>query len=73
MSAQSIIDINTNHVYKKIDDYLICEGKYFMNIIDYDLKGNIDYEKLDMILWLQRLSEKCDNKEILIIIDKILK
>lgn len=73
MSAQSIIDINTNHVYKKIDDYLICEGKYFMNMIEYDLKGSINYEKLDTVLWLQRLSEKCDNKEILIIIDKILK
>ena len=73
MSAQSIIDINTNHVCKKIDDYLISEGKYFMNMIEYDLKESINYEKLDTVLWLQRLSEKCDNKEILIIIDKILK
>ena len=42
-------------------------------MIEYDLKGSINYEKLDTVLWLRKLSEKCDDKEILIIIDKILK
>ena len=73
MSAQSIVSINENYICKKIDDYLISEGKYFMNMIEYDLKGSINYEKLDTVLWLKKLSEKCDDKEILIIIDKILK
>lgn len=73
MSAQSIINIDQSLICDKIDEYLICEGKYFINMMDYDLKMKMDYDKLDLILWLNKVSEKCDKKEALIIIDKILK
>lgn len=73
MSAQSIIDIEVKDICRKIDEYLICEGKYFINIIDYDLKGKIDYDKLDTVLWLSKLIDNCDDEKTLLIIDKILR
>ena len=73
MSAQSIINIEVKDICRKIDEYLICEGKYFINIIDYDLKGKIDYDKLDTVLWLSKLIDNCDNEKTLLIIDKILR
>ena len=73
MSTQSIKDINIKYICNKIDDFLICEGKYFINMINYDLKDKVNYNKIDIILWLKGLISKCENQEeVLLLIDKKL-
>lgn len=71
MSAQSIAHISVKTITDKIDNYYICEGNYFRNIIDYDLDGKLDYKKLNLIINLKKMM--CNKEEILLIIDKILR
>ena len=74
MSAQSIIDVDVKYVCDKIDEYLICEGNGFRNIVNYDLDLKIDYDKLALLLYLKELLlSNCDNDKVLLIINKILK
>lgn len=73
MSAQSINEIHICNTNDKIDDFLICEGNYFRNIVDYDLDGKPDYDKIDKILWLKEMLNRTDKCEtVLLLIDKIL-
>lgn len=74
MSAQSIIDVDIKYICNKIDDYLICEGNSFRNIVDYDLDFKVDYDKLALLLYLKEmLSSDCDDDKILLTINKLLK
>jgi ribosomal silencing factor RsfS len=73
MSAQSINKIDISSICNKIDDFMICEGNYFRNIIDYDVEGSVDYKKLRLIIWLKQMldrTEKCE--DVLLTINKIL-
>jgi hypothetical protein len=73
MSAQSINEINMSNTCNKIDDFLICEGNYFRNIIDYDIDGTLDYKKLDLIIWLKDILDRTEDCEkVLLTINKIL-
>lgn len=73
MSAQSINLINIKDTCEKIDNYLIGEGNYFRNIIDFDINSKIDYNKLDLILYLKQMMDRNKNcQEILRIINKKL-
>lgn len=74
MSAQSIIDVDVKYICNKIDDYLICEGNSFRNIVDYDLEFKVDYDKLALLLYLKEiLLSNCDNDKVLLTINKLLK
>ena len=42
MSSQSIIEYNLSDTKNNIDKFLIKEGIIFYNIIDYDIKKNVD-------------------------------
>lgn len=72
MSAQSIIKMNTKDTCNKIDEYLICEGNSFRNIVDYDLDFKVDYDKITQLLYLKEILDKNCNEEILLIINKLL-
>jgi hypothetical protein len=73
MSAQSISKIDIQNTCEKIDDYLICEGNSFRNIIDYDLDFKVDYDKISQLLYLKEIMTKgCDNEKVLLIINKLL-
>lgn len=74
MSAQSIKQINISDTCDKVDDFMVCEGNYFRNIVDYDVEGTLDYEKLDTIVWLKKMLDRTENcEEVLITINKILR
>lgn len=74
MSTQSIKEIDICNTYEEIDHFLICEGNYFRNIIDFDLDGKPDYDKINMILWLKDMLKRTDKCEtVLLLIDKILR
>lgn len=73
MSTQSIIEFDKISTCNKIDDFLICEGNHFRNIIDYDINHKIDYEKLNKIIFLKELMERTNDCEnVLKTINKIL-
>ena len=74
MSAQSIIEFSKKDVNSKIDDFLICEGNLFRNIIDYDLDFKMDYDKIRKIIYVKNLiKRKKDCETGIDIIYKILK
>lgn len=74
MSAQTINRIDIQSTCDKIDEYLICEGNSFRNIVDYDLDFKVDYEKISLLLYLKEILLKdCDNKDILITINKLIR
>ena len=74
MSAQTINKIDIQNTCDKIDDYLICEGNSFRNIIDYDLKFKVDYDKISLLLYLKEILLKdCDNEDVLITINKLIR
>ena len=74
MSAQSIKDINIQDNLEAIDNFLICEGNAFRNIINYDLDMKVDYDKLRKVLYLKELLNRTkDCEKVNLIIDKILK
>ena len=73
MSAQSINENNMSNTCEKIDEFLICEGNYFRNIIDYDIDGTLDYKKIDLILYLKEILNRTNQcEEALLTINKIL-
>jgi hypothetical protein len=73
MSAQSIDKIDIANICNKIDEFMICEGNYFRNIIDYDIDGTLDYKKLDLIIWLKDILDRTEDCEkVLLTINKIL-
>lgn len=72
MSAQQIENINKCTVTENIDNFLICEGRKFANNIDYDLDDKVDYKKIELLIALENI-KNCDNDDILLIINKILK
>ena len=74
MSTQSIIEFSKRDAYHKIDDFLICEGNSFRNIIDYDLDFKVDYDKIRKIIYVKNLiKRKKDCETGIDIIYKILK
>lgn len=74
MSAQSITEFNISNTCDKIDDFLVCEGNYFRNIVDYDVEGSLEYTKIKKILWLKDILSRTDKcEEVLLTINKILK
>lgn len=72
MSAQQITRLDVNSILNDLDDFLIGEGRYFVNIVDYDLKGKIDYDKIDILLKLKKIPGYSTNPEILEKINQIL-
>ena len=73
MSTQSINQIDKNSICEKVDNFLICEGNHFRNIIDYDINHNLDYFKINKIIILKEMMERTSKcEEVLKIIDKIL-
>lgn len=72
MSAQQITRLDVNSILNDLDDFLIGEGRYFVNIVDYDLKGKIDYNKIDILLKLKKIPGYSTNPEILEKINQIL-
>lgn len=74
MSTQSIIEVNMSNVSNKLDDYLICEGNAFRNVVDYDLDMKVDYEKMKILLYMNDLLCRTkDCEKIMLIMDKTLK
>ena len=72
MSAQQITRLDVNSILNDLDDFLIGEGRYFVNIVDYDLKGKIDHNKIDILLKLKKIPGYSTNPEILEKINQIL-
>ena len=74
MSSQSIIEYNISDTKNNIDKFLIKEGIIFNNIIDYDIKKNVDYGNIKVLIELEDILCRRSNKdELLLIINKILK
>lgn len=74
MSSQSIIEYNISYTKNNIDKFLIKEGIIFNNIIDYDIKKNVDYDNIRVLIELEDILCRRSNKdELLLIINKILK
>lgn len=74
MSSQSIIEYNISDTKNNIDKFLIKEGIIFNNIIDYDIKKNVDYYNIRALIELEDILCRRSNKdELLLIINKILK
>lgn len=74
MSSQSIIEYNISDTKNNIDKFLIKEGIIFNNIIDYDIKKNVDYDNIRALIELEDILCRRSNKdELLLIINKILK
>lgn len=74
MSSQSIIEYNISGTKNNIDKFLIKEGIIFNNIIDYDIKKNVDYDNIRVLIELEDILCRRSNKdELLLIINKILK
>ncbi len=74
MSSQSIIEYNISDTKNNIDKFLIKEGIIFNNIIDYDIKKNVDYDNIRVLIELEDILCRRSNKdELLLIINKILK
>ena len=73
MSSQSIIEYNISDTKNNIDKFLIKEGIIFNNIIDYDIKKNVDYDNIRVLIELEDILCRRSNKdELLLIINKIL-
>lgn len=73
MSSQSIKKFNVIDTLDSIDDFLICEGNAFRNIVDYDLKMKVDYEKIRFLLHLQKMIRRTnDCDEVIKLINKTL-
>ena len=73
MSAQSINTNTLKDILFKIDEYLISEGNFFRNIIDYDLKMKLDHNKIRRVLYLKDMlgrTKDCD--KLILLIDKEL-
>lgn len=62
MSAQSIIN-KTDGISCKVDSHLVCIGKRFLNIVDYDLDDKIDYKSLNKIVVFKKILEECNDVE----------
>lgn len=74
MSAQSIDENNMIETCQRIDEFLICEGNYFRNIVDYDIDGTLDYKKIDLIVYLKEMLNRTNQcEQTLLTINKILK
>ena len=74
MSSQSIIEYNISDTKNNIDKFLIKEGIVFNNIIDYDIKKCVDYDNIRLLIELEDILCRRNNKdELLLIINKILK
>ena len=74
MSSQSIVEHNISDTKNNIDNFLIKEGIIFNNIIDYDIKKNVDYDNIRVLIELEDILCRRSNKdELLLIINKILK
>jgi hypothetical protein len=74
MSTQSITEINISKVSNELDDYLVCEGNSFRNIVNYDLDLKVDYDKIKILLYMEELLCRTkDCEKVILIMDKILK
>ena len=74
MSSQSIIEYNISDTKNNIDKFLIKEGIIFNNIIDYDIKKCVDYDNIRLLIEMEDILCRRNNKdELLLIINKILK
>ena len=57
-----------------LHNFLIKEGIVFNNIIDYDIKKCVDYDNIRLLIELEDILCRRNNKdELLLIINKILK
>lgn len=73
MSAQQIENITSRKITEDIDKFLICEGRKFINNIDYDLDDHIDYKKIETLIAFENIRDCENDKDVLLIINKILK
>ena len=73
MSSQSIKKFNVIDTLDSIDNFLICEGNAFRNIVDYDLKMKVDYEKIRFLLKKKKMIQRTnDCDEVIKLINKTL-
>ena len=74
MSSKSKIEYKKNDTKNNIHNFLIKEGIVFNNIIDYDIKKCVDYDNIRLLIELEDILCRRNNKdELLLIINKILK
>lgn len=74
MSAQSINQKYRDIVLDDLDSFLVCEGNAFRNIVDYDLKMKVDYEKLRYVLYLKDIFKRSNcSEDVAKIINKIIR
>ena len=74
MSSQSIVEYSISDTKNNIHNFLIKEGIVFNNIIDYDIKKCVDYDNIRLLIELEDILCRINNKdELLLIINKILK
>ena len=74
MSSQSIVEYSISDTKNNIDNFLIKEGIVFNNIIDYDIKKCVDYDNIRLLIEMEDILCRRNNKdELLLIINKILK
>lgn len=72
MSAQSITSIDRKYLKNKKDDFLIEQGLLFLNYYDYDVEPRPQYDKLKIIIEIDKIYDKkpCDTE---LLFNKIMK
>lgn len=74
MSTQSIRKLSLSDTQDRLDEFLICEGNLFRNIVDYDLDFKVDYCKMKKVLHMRKLIKRSkDCEKVILIINKILR
>lgn len=63
MSPQSIDEHTLHKTVSAVDDYYMEQGKAYILKSEYDIGSDANYEKLNQVIWLNELLERCDKQE----------
>lgn len=62
MSVQSVVKRTPQEIMNKVDNYYMCLGDKLILKYDYGIDRDIDKNKFERIMWLDRIVSSCSNE-----------